>query len=201
MDNRSRIIEEAAKLFRAYGIRAVTMDMLSANLGISKRTLYEIFSDKDELLHGVIGWMTEKKKELMDHIMQNSENVIEAIFKLIAIMSDHYREMSPAFKMDIRKFYSHVINNPLKINEQHNQKNSEEIIRRGIQEGLFRDDIDIEITNRCLLEFSKIKQEDDIVSEDSLMDEKVMRNIFINYLRGISTLKGLELINYYESRY
>ena len=57
MDYRQRITEEAANMFRTYGIRAVTMDMLANRLGISKRTIYEIFTDKDELLKGVLMWM------------------------------------------------------------------------------------------------------------------------------------------------
>ena len=54
MDNRNRIIEGAAELFRTYGIKAVTMDSLASHLGMSKRTIYEVFSDKDELLDGSI---------------------------------------------------------------------------------------------------------------------------------------------------
>ena len=50
IDCKNRIVEEAALLFRTYGIRAVTMDMIASNLGISKRTIYENFRDKDELL-------------------------------------------------------------------------------------------------------------------------------------------------------
>ena len=57
MDYRQKIIEEASVMFRTYGIRAVTMDMLAGRLGISKRTIYEVFSDKDELLKGVLKWM------------------------------------------------------------------------------------------------------------------------------------------------
>jgi AcrR family transcriptional regulator len=59
MDYRQTIVEEAAVMFRTYGIRAVTMDMLASHLGISKRTIYEVFRDKDELLQGVLKWMRE----------------------------------------------------------------------------------------------------------------------------------------------
>ena len=187
-------------MFRAYGIRAVTMDMLSSRLGISKRTLYEVFRDKDELLKGVMEWMSEIQRELMDKIMNESENIIEAIFKLLSIMSDHYKEMSPAFKKDMKRFYSHVLENDDLSRELPYHRQNSEILKRGMREGVFRDDIDIEITNRCLTEFSKLSQESDSVSPDTVMDEDVMRNIFINYMRGISTPKGLELINYYAGR-
>ncbi len=200
MDSRQRIINEAALMFRAYGIRAVTMDMLSSRLGISKRTLYEVFRDKDELLRGVMEWMSEMQKELMDKIMNDSENIIEAIFKMLRIMSDHYKEMSPAFKMDMKRFYSNIPEKDDLSRELPHHRQNSEILKRGIREGVFRDDIDIEITNRCLTEFSKLSQESDSASPDTVMDEDVMRNIFINYMRGISTPKGLELINYHAGR-
>src|SRR5659263_554009 len=102
MSNRDRIIEEAAMLFRTYGIRSVTMDMLANQMGISKRTIYEVFQDKDELLQGVLKWMTEKQREVSSRILNESENVIEAIFKMLDLMKDHFQNMSPAFMMDIR---------------------------------------------------------------------------------------------------
>ena len=63
MESRERIIEGAADLFKTYGIKSVTMDLLANHLGMSKRTIYEIFSDKDELLIGVLKWMAEKQKD------------------------------------------------------------------------------------------------------------------------------------------
>ncbi len=65
MDYKQRIIEEAAVMFRTYGIRAVTMDMLATQMGISKRTIYEVFKDKDELLTGVLKWMTVRQQEVI----------------------------------------------------------------------------------------------------------------------------------------
>ena len=70
MEIRERIIEGAAHLFKIYGIRAVTMDSLASHLGISKRTIYEVFSDKDELLVSVLQWMGEKQKALVSRILE-----------------------------------------------------------------------------------------------------------------------------------
>jgi AcrR family transcriptional regulator len=79
MNNRERIIEGAAELFKTYVIRSVTMDSLAGQLGMSKRTIYEVFSDKDELLIGVLSWMAEKQKGLVKRIIDESENSINAI--------------------------------------------------------------------------------------------------------------------------
>ena len=200
MDYRQRIIEEAAQLFRTYGIKTVTMDMLATRMSISKRTIYEVFKDKDELLRGVISSMTTKQKELMEKILGESENVIEAIFKMLDLMSTHFRNMSPAFLLDMKKFHNKILSKIDEANELPYYRDNSEILLRGIKEGLFREDIDINITNKCLVEVTRLANDKDASSPDSMMNEDMIRNIYINYLRGISTLKGLDLITFYENR-
>jgi len=75
--------------------------------------------------------------------------------------------------------------------------NNSEIILRGIKEGVFRDDIDVEITNKCMLEVVKLSNDKEGFSGDDYLNKNVIMNLYINYLRGISTPKGLKLINFY----
>ncbi|HZL76851.1 MAG TPA: TetR/AcrR family transcriptional regulator, partial [Bacteroidales bacterium] len=152
MDYRQTIVEEAAVMFRTYGIRAVTMDMLAGQLGISKRTIYEVFRDKDELLKGVLKWMTEKQAESMKKVFGESDNVIEAIFRMLDMMSNHFQNMSPAFLMDMKRYHHEMVKMPDGQNEFPYYRSNSEIIKRGMKEGIFRKDIDIDITNKCLTE-------------------------------------------------
>ena len=80
---RDRIIEAAAESFRTYGIRSVTMDSLATQLGMSKRTIYEVFSDKDELLMEVLTRIARQQKELVKRVLEESENSIVAIFRML----------------------------------------------------------------------------------------------------------------------
>jgi AcrR family transcriptional regulator len=199
MDYKQRIIEEAAIMFRTYGIRSVTMDMLANQMGISKRTIYEVFRDKDELLKGVLKWMTLRQKEVMTNMFSETENVIEAIFRMLKLMSDHFQKMSPAFQMDVKRFHSDILRQLDGQNELPYYGSNSEILKRGIAEGVFRKDIDIEITNKCLLEVVRMSNDKDIFPPDDYLNKDVIRNFYINYLRGISTQKGLDLINFYEN--
>ncbi len=199
MDYRQRIIEEAAKMFRIYGIRTVTMDMLANQMAISKRTIYEVFADKDELLAGVIEWMAVKQKESMTRIFSESGNVIEAIFSMLDLMESHFSKMSPAFLLDIKRFHEKAA----EMTKEHGAipyvNNNAEILRRGIDEGIFRSDIDVELTNKCMLEVAKMSADQQIFPPDSFNNSYVLRNLYLNYLRGISTPRGLKLINQYEN--
>ncbi len=200
MDYRQRIIEEAANMFRTYGIRAVTMDMLANQLGISKRTIYEVFSDKDELLTGVLKWMTVRQKEVIDKALDESENVIEAIFSILNRMMDHFKSMSPAFQMDMKRHHQKIMKNLDDADQLPYVRNNEAIIERGIKEGIFRKDIDVKIINRCMLEVAKMSNDKEIFPPDHFTDSEVIKNVYINYLRGICTQKGLDLITFYENK-
>ena len=187
-------------MFRTYGIRAVTMDMLASQMGISKRTIYEVFRDKDELLTGVMKWMAVKQREVVENTLNESDNVIEAIFRILNIMMDHFRNMSPAFQMDIKRLHQDVFKKLDNEDELPYIKNNSIIIERGIKEGVFRKDIDVKIINRCMLEVAKMSNDREIFPPDDFTSKDVIKNVYINYLRGISTKKGLDLIDYYEKK-
>lgn len=200
MNNRQRIIEEAALLFRTYGIRTVTMDMLASQMGISKRTIYEAFKDKDELLSGVLKWMTIKQREAMNKIFSETENVIEAIFKMIDMMIEHFQNMSPAFQLDMKRYHNEILKKLSEKDELPYYRNHIEIIKRGIDEGVFRDDFDVEIMNKCLFEVERMSNDKSVFPPDDFMNKDVMRIFYINFIRGISTQKGLDLINFYDKK-
>jgi AcrR family transcriptional regulator len=200
MDYRQRIVEEAAVMFRTYGIRAVTMDMLANQMGISKRTIYEIFNDKEEILAAVLKWMTVRQRKVVEKILSESENVIEAIFKLADMTMEHFKNMSPAFQMDIKRHHQDIMKKLEGVDELPYVRNNVLIIERGIKEGVFRKDIDVKIINRCMLEVAKMSNDKEIFPPDNYISEDVIRNVYINYLRGICTQKGLNLIDNYETK-
>jgi AcrR family transcriptional regulator len=201
MEIRSRIIEGAAELFRTYGIRSVTMDNLASHLGISKRTIYEVFSDKDEMVTGVLIWMAERQKELLEKILNESENSIVAIFRMLEINRDYFQGMSQAFQVDLKKFHHDVLMKKNNKSEMPDFRNNRQIIERGIKEKLFRKEINSDIVNRCLYSLGRSIMDGELYPYEEFPRNEVMKNIFINYLRGISTIEGLELISKLESKF
>ena len=201
MDNRDRIIEGAAELFKTYGIKSVTMDSLANHLGMSKRTIYEVFSDKDDLLIGVMKWMAEKQKELVKRVFDDSENALIAIFKLLETNMNHFQEMSPAFQADMKKFHHEVLMKKTDKCEMPDYRNNKQLIERGIKEKLFRKDINPELVNRCLYSHVRSIMDQDLYPFEQFTRREVVKNIFINYLRGISTKVGIELINRLEAKF
>ncbi|HUX56939.1 MAG TPA: TetR/AcrR family transcriptional regulator [Bacteroidales bacterium] len=201
MEIKDRIIEGAAELFKTYGIKSVTMDSLASHLGMSKRTIYEVFSDKDGLLMGVLAWMAEKQRELVTRILDESENSIVAIFRLLEINRDHFQDMSPIFMADLKKYHHDVLMKKTDKCEMPDYRNNKEVIERGIKERLFRSDINADLVNRCLFSLGKSIMDQDLYPYEEFSRKEVISNIFINYLKGVSTPEGVELINELEAKF
>jgi AcrR family transcriptional regulator len=195
MDIRDRIIEEASESFKKYGIRSVTMDSLANQLGMSKRTIYEIFSDKDELLTAVLTRIAQQQRDLVKRVLDESENSIDAIFTMLEMNRDNFQAMSPAFQADLKKYHHEVLMKKADDSEMPDYRNHQEVIENGIKEKLFRKDINPDLVNRCLYNLGRSIIDHELYPYELFTRHEVIQNIFINYLRGIATPKGLELIN------
>ncbi|HPC97398.1 MAG TPA: TetR/AcrR family transcriptional regulator [Bacteroidales bacterium] len=198
MEIRDKIIEGAAEMFRKYGIKAVTMDSLAAHLGVSKRTIYENFSDKDDLLKGVLTSMAARQKELVERILGESENAINAIFRLIELNVEHFFTMSPAFTEDIKRFHQEMMLRKDTKCELPDYRNNKMVIERGIKEKLFRKDINGDIVNRTIYLMVLSVMNTDLFPLESFSRREVVMNSIVNYLKGIATPEGLEIIKKHE---
>ena len=201
MDTKERIIEGAADLFKTYGIKSVTMDSLASHLGISKRTIYEVFSDKDELLVEVLTRMARKQKELVKRVLDESENSIVAIFRMLEINREYFQDINPVFQADLKKYHYEVLLKKTDASEMPDYKNNQQVIEKGIKEGLFRKDVNADLANRCLYNLGRSILDNDLYPFEMFSRRDVIKNIFINYVRGISTPKGLELIDRLEAEF
>jgi TetR/AcrR family transcriptional regulator, cholesterol catabolism regulator len=201
MNNRDRIIDGAAELFRTFGIKSVTMDSIASNLGMSKRTIYENFADKDALLAGVLSLMAEKQKNLVNRVLDESGNAIIAIFKLLEINRDHLQNMSPAFLADMKKFHIEVLMKKSDKSEMPDYSNNIQVIEKGIKQKLFRKDINPGIVNRCLYYLGRSVMDNELFPYDEFSRREVVRNVLISFLRGISTTDGIDLINKLEAKF
>jgi len=201
MDIRTRIIEGAADLFRTYGLKTVTMDSLAGHLGMSKRTIYEVFEDKDELLFEVLKQMARKQQDLMEKILKESGNALIAIFRLMEINIDFFQNTSPVFQAELKKYHYEVLMKKYDKCDMPDFRNNQQIIDRGIKEKLFRKDINSDLANRCLYSLVRSVLDFELYPFENFTRKEVIKQSVINYLRGISTQEGLELINSLERKF
>ncbi|MFW5793439.1 MAG: TetR/AcrR family transcriptional regulator [Bacteroidota bacterium] len=187
-----RILQEASDLFVKSGVRSVTMDEISETLGISKRTLYENFSNKEELLRECISYQhsiyEKQKKELLNSV----ENPLEIIHIHITNAFKIISRIHPNFMNDIRKFHPNIWKEVFIPQRKKNILFTQEIIKRGIKHGYFRNDINPEINaNIAHMQFQLLEDN----SLDEFSRKEVFEHIVMGFIRGMATEKGLKMIN------
>ncbi len=195
MEIRDRIIEEATSQFFKYGIRNITMDEMAASVGISKRTLYETFKDKTELVSTCLAALEQKHDKINYQIISGSANVIEAMFVLMKQGIKMMNSVNPVFFFDLKKYYPEIWQS---LHKEHKKKSCQmtyTMLRKGLNEGLYRKGINIEIIAKLFHEQMNLVSDETIFPSDKFDHGEVFQNIMINFTRGIATKRGIEIID------
>jgi len=198
METRERIIVESSNLFKRYGIRSITMDQIAENLGISKRTIYEIFGNKDDLLNACIDYGIHEDEKVSRDIMKNSANIIDAFLIHIKKSIDTMNSISPLFMLDAMKFHSKVFKNKMKEREMSSYNHIIDFIKTGKAEGYFNPQINEDIVSKLIIEQFKIIGNDKLFPPDVYSKSEIFENVAVNFLRGIATINGLKIIDDFD---
>lgn len=194
MELRKRILEEATVQFFKYGIRNITMDDIAAALGISKRTVYEIFKNKTELVVSCLRELSEQQEKKNKDLISKSDNVIETIFAFMKEGIKVLNLINPVFFSDLTKFYPVIAETIHKENTKTRYTLTFELLNRGVEEGLFREDINIPIVARLFQEQVNVFSDEKMFPRDQFNQAEVFENLVINFMRGISTSRGIAII-------
>lgn len=183
----------AFDLFSQNGIKSVSMDDIAQSIGISKRTIYELYSDKEELLCQGIIFNFDRYKKLLAAIEKESETILEAILYF-------YREIIKHPKCYNKKFYTDLKRYPraMQIQEQYKDEFSLTCIQyfsRGVKEGIFLSEINFEIVALFAKKYINMMQPSKSFSSHSIAE--VYNTILYTFLRGISTEKGIRIVDQY----
>ena len=195
MEVRDRIVEEATLQFFKYGIRSVTMDDIAASLGISKRTVYETFKDKTELVHTCLKRLMQVQDKKNQEVISGSANDIEAIFLFMQEGIKAMNAINPVFFVDMKKYYLPIWKLLHEENKEKTYRMTHTMLRKGVNEGLFRKDINISIVSKLFHEQANLVSDDRIFPREEFVLSEVYQNLIINFTRGISTNKGIEIID------
>jgi TetR/AcrR family transcriptional regulator, cholesterol catabolism regulator len=187
-----RILEKATEMFFKSGVRSITMDEISECLGISKRTLYENYSNKEELLKACIEFHHNTYISHFKELFATVENPLEIVHIHIVNTSKALSIIHPNFIKDIKKFHPKIWNEFFIPKRDMNIEFTKDIIKRGIEQGYFRDDINPEIM--ALVAHNQFHHIDDSPLEQFPRKE-VFEHIVMNFIRGMATEKGHKMIN------
>lgn len=196
MDTRSRILDKASVMFIRQGIRSITMDDISEEVGISKRTLYESFSNKEDLIRESIAYQYQQGISFREEMEQKyGKDPLEIIYQHFRFALMRLGEMHPNFMSDLQKYHSSLWKQHIEDKQQENIAYTCSLIERGIQRGIFRQETDAEILTRMIHSAMPLMVSKTLFPGIRYNSSDVFRQVFINFLRGMATLEGIALID------
>jgi len=139
-----RIVEEASRIFWKLGIKSVTMDDVATRLGISKKTLYQYVSDKNDLVDKILKHVSTCYKCDIDAVRaREKQNAIDELYAITTTVSGQMQDIHPSIHFDLEKYHPEAFRNMLTNKRKEIFECMTENMTRGIAEGLYRDDLNI----------------------------------------------------------
>ncbi|MBR5086705.1 MAG: TetR/AcrR family transcriptional regulator [Muribaculaceae bacterium] len=196
MDLREKILRTSMNLMMRIGPQSVTMDMVARDCGISKRTLYETFPNKHNLISDVIKYNQKQANEKFAQIFENSANSFEAMMGVYTLVREFIQKTSPAFLADIKRLYPEAFDE-YKAQELDHILSLSRIIRKAKDEGLALPGIKCKIAAFLFNSNMKNLHHMQDFPFPEYTPAEVFDGAFLNFMRGIATTKGQEIIEDY----
>ena len=196
-DTRERIIQECNKMLMSVGPSSMTMDDVARACGISKRTLYEAFPDKRTLIMECIRRQHEVKNAEVKEIFETANNCFEAMYQVYQRARKMYKSTSVAFINDIKRLYPDIFDKHLE-NEKVTVDGISSVLRKAQDEGLVIKRINPEIAAYLFVLSMRELHEKARMNKYGFTDADLFDHVFISFLRGVATIKGIEMIEYLE---
>ncbi|MBS7400618.1 MAG: TetR/AcrR family transcriptional regulator [Prevotella sp.] len=195
---REQILKVATREFTTIGVKSVKMDDIARKLKISKRTLYEIYDNKEQLLLESVARRIHEFDATLERFDSSGEKqVIDIILEFYRLQMEELRDMNPVYYEDLHK-YPRVMSFLEQVNKEH-KAHSKDFFKRGVLEGYFRNDFNYELISLLGNNVMQNVMESKLYNTYSLQD--IFRNVVMLFIRGLCTAKGiLELDRQLESR-
>ncbi|MEN9960937.1 MAG: hypothetical protein RL045_1189 [Bacteroidota bacterium] len=196
---KSRILEKGAELYFRYGVKTVTMDAIATELGISKKTIYQHFPDKDSMVFEVVKNFIEQDVAKWNELDRLYSNVIEKMFKSFEMTKDLLTQMNPRLLFEIQKYFPTAFQLFADHGEKYIHSNLIADFKKGAQFGYFRNDIDFELLARLRMAEVNLVFDPSFYPQNKLPLYETQLVLMDIFMRGILTEKGLTLYTSYQN--
>jgi TetR/AcrR family transcriptional regulator, cholesterol catabolism regulator len=196
MDQKEQeIIEQAMQLFTRYGIKSVTMDEFSRHIGISKKTLYQYFADKNELVEKTIHALIDKNACNIEEIENKQLNAIEELFELYRIVNEMIKSHNPVLEFDLQRYFPKIYKKLRELQRNNTLNMMLANLNKGKSEGFYRGDLNVEILAKLNLMRTEYIMHSDLVTQEEMHSKSFFHEIFKYHVFGIISKKGWIYLN------
>jgi AcrR family transcriptional regulator len=193
-EKRLEILERASAVYMKYGVKSVTMDDLSRELGMSKKTIYKYFDDKNDLVRSIIEMKIEMDMALCMNCVQQSENAIDDLINLSKLVVEHIGNINPTVFYDLRKYHPDA----WQVMENHKWKFVLSMIKsnieRGIKENIYRSNLDPEIISRLYVASTDTILSGEVFPWPEFKFQEVFTEMIRFHIKGMANEKGIKYL-------
>lgn len=198
MEPQEKILKTSLGLFFKFGIKHITMDDIAKELGMSKKTIYQFYKEKDDLVNQLCELELKVHEGDFDEMEKNAKDPIYEIILISDKMKNMMKNINPMFFLDLQKFYPNAYQRFLNFRENCAYKMIHHNIKKGIEMGLYRADLDPDFATRLRLAHIDMVMFGNYFSYEKISIAKTNALVLDIFIYGICTIKGHKLFNNYQ---
>jgi AcrR family transcriptional regulator len=195
---KERVIQKADELFRMYGLRSVTMDDLARALAMSKRTLYQLFEDKRELVKQAISYKMEENHCIVKDAREKAQNAIEELVLIFQHFRTVIAALKPTFLHELERYFPEAWQFFCEYKNEVIRKQVEENLNRGVAEGIYRADLRVDILAAMRVEQVFTVFNPRVFPPEKFHFVEVQEELLKHFIYGVLSEEGLQLVKKYE---
>jgi AcrR family transcriptional regulator len=200
MEPKERILQKAHELFNRYGIRSVSMDEIAAQVGMSKKTVYQYCVDKDELVCAVFSGIMTHNQHQCQVDRSYAENALHEVFLAFDMMQEMFAEMNPSVLYEMEKYHPGAFEQFKKYRDGFLYQMIRHNLERGIEEGLYRPEIDVDVLTRYRIHSMMLAFSAEVFPNNRTHLVHIEQQLLDVFLYGLATTKGQKLIQKYKNQ-
>ncbi|MEX0967956.1 MAG: TetR/AcrR family transcriptional regulator [Bacteroidia bacterium] len=194
MTKEKDIISQVQPLFFRCGIKSISMDEIANQLGVSKKTLYEHFQNKAQLVEKVVLYFFEKHKERLIEAGKIPGNSIDQLNHIFQLNCHQFRQVHPSVLYDIKKYYNDSWTAFQAYRDEFVYAHIMANLEEGIKQGLYRSELNREIITKLYIARMDIIMDTQIFPPEKFSFSLILHELFVYHIRGIATTKGLQYL-------
>jgi AcrR family transcriptional regulator len=197
MEVKERILTKAADLFSRYGIRSITMDEIATQLGISKKTIYQFFTDKDDMVLAVIEQEIARNEMDCNHFRQEAADAVQQVFLALESLDEMLKYTNPLMLYDLEKHHPKAFQKLREYKYRFLYQILMDNIQWGTDTEVYRNDLQKDIVAKCRIESAFLVFNPDVFPHTRYKISEVNYELAMLFLHGVVTPKGKKLIEIY----
>jgi AcrR family transcriptional regulator len=197
---KEKILKGAEELFTKYGVRSISMDDIARHLSVSKKTLYQHFADKEDIVTMTCKAHLERNNREFDKARDSAQNAIEELANLSVCLKRNMENLNPSLLFDLQKYHPKAWGVWLEHKNKTIRESVERNVKQGIEEGYYRPEVNAGVIAAMRLELVQMAFDEDVFPREKFRLAEVQMELFDHFVYGLVTEKGRKLYQKYKEK-